>query len=328
MLICTIGDTHIKTDAIPNADFFINALTEYLKENVPDLIVLLGDILHTHERINTIAMNRAYTLIDNLRNIAPLYILVGNHDMINHQQFLTDQHWMNGLKEWDNVTICDVVKTYENLVFCPFVAPGRFKEALNTIDNWKDAEIIFAHQEFYGCKMGAIISEEGDKWEEDLPMVISGHIHSKQKLQDNLFYTGSSMQIAFGESEENIIAMINLNEEMEIEEVNLNLPRKKIIYTEVSKLESVKIPLESKDDIKLSIKGTYEDFKALKKTSLYKKLVKRGVKISYRHSKDIVEKSESTKNISDFNDVLKKLVEDCENNILTKFYKKIISNEN
>ena len=42
-----------------------------------------------------------------MSEITMTYILVGNHDMINNQQFLTDNHWMNGLKQWDNIVIVD-----------------------------------------------------------------------------------------------------------------------------------------------------------------------------------------------------------------------------
>ena len=53
--------------------------------------------------------------------------------------------------------------------------------------------------------MGAIVSEIGDKWNLKNPNIISGHIHSNQKIQDNIYYTGSAMQNAFGESEKNIM---------------------------------------------------------------------------------------------------------------------------
>ena len=86
--------------------------------------------------------------------------------------------------------------------------PGRFHEALGT-KKWTDATCIWAHQEFYGCKMGAIVSVEGDKWDLHSPLVISGHIHSKQRPQENVYYSGSAMQHAFGESEKNIIAYIS-----------------------------------------------------------------------------------------------------------------------
>ena len=109
MLIAAIGDTHFRVDNISIVDTLIGELLKNLKEKNPDLIVLLGDILHDHERLHTIALNRAYHLIKELRKIAPVYVIVGNHDMINHEQFLTDQHWMNAMKLWENVTIVDQV---------------------------------------------------------------------------------------------------------------------------------------------------------------------------------------------------------------------------
>ncbi len=35
--------------------------------------------------------------------------------------------------------------------------------------------------------MGAIESIEGDKWDHSFPLVISGHIHSEQRPQKNIF---------------------------------------------------------------------------------------------------------------------------------------------
>ena len=46
--------------------------------------------------------------------------------------------------------------------------------------------------------------------QDNLPFILSGHIHSNQKLQRNIYYPGSSMQHAFGESDRNIIAFVNL----------------------------------------------------------------------------------------------------------------------
>ena len=57
--------------------------------------------------------------------------------------------------------------------------------------------------------MGAIISVEGDKWSLKFPNVISGHIHERQIPQKNIYYPGSAMQHAFGESKKNIIAHLN-----------------------------------------------------------------------------------------------------------------------
>jgi predicted MPP superfamily phosphohydrolase len=79
--IVAIGDPHAKTDNIPEVTLFTQKLYEYLEENPPDIIVVLGDLLDTHERLHTSPLNIAYDFIKRLRDIAPTYVLVGNHDM-------------------------------------------------------------------------------------------------------------------------------------------------------------------------------------------------------------------------------------------------------
>ena len=183
--VLVIGDPHIQVANIPQIDIFIERLIKLAISKEPDLIVIAGDLLHTHERLHTLALNKACELVDKMRKISLTYVLVGNHDYIQNQQFLTHNHWMNGLKEWNNTVIVDkVIRTTiknEKFIFVPYVPPGRFQEALDTLgERWDDASCIFAHQEFFGCKMGAIISVEGDKWELTNPHVVSGHIHSRQ----------------------------------------------------------------------------------------------------------------------------------------------------
>jgi DNA repair exonuclease SbcCD nuclease subunit len=209
--ILCIGDPHFRVENITEVEEFIAKLIPLIEDRKPDFIVVLGDLLHTHERVHTIALNKAYDFINQLRKLAKTFVIVGNHDYIQNQQFLTENHWMNGMKEWENVVIVDKVLEFEDFVFCPYVPPGRFEEALDTLSgyDWRQSSCIFAHQEFYGCKMGAIISVDGDKWGESFPVVVSGHIHSKQQPQKNVYYTGSAMQHAFGESEENIIAVFD-----------------------------------------------------------------------------------------------------------------------
>lgn len=286
--ILCIGDPHFKQSNIPEVELFIERMTNLAIETEPDLIVILGDLLDEHERIHTIPLNKAYEFVNKMRAITKTYVLVGNHDMINHLQFLTENHWMNGMKEWMDVTIVDKTLTEiikgEKLVFLPYVAPGRFIEALNTLEEgWKDASIIFPHQEFFGCKMGAIVSEEGDKWDLDYPNIVSGHIHLNQTPQENVYYPGSSMQHAFGESEKNIIAFLKLKDkEYELEEIDLKLPRKKIVYMDVDTADDYTIPEKSEDKIKVSISGVYEEFKTFKKTKKYKELINKGIKVVFK----------------------------------------------
>ena len=109
--ILTIGDPHFKIDNILEIEIFVDRLEELAEKEQPDIIICLGDLLHTHERLHTTPLNKAYDFVNRLRKIALTYVIVGNHDYIQNQQFLTENHWMNAMKEWENVIIVDKVCT-------------------------------------------------------------------------------------------------------------------------------------------------------------------------------------------------------------------------
>ena len=255
----------------------------------------------------------------------------------NNQQYLTENHWLNSMKEWDNTIIVDKVVTEkindQVFVFVPYVPPGRFEEALNILDDeyktdWKKANCIFAHQEFFGCKMGAITSVEGDKWSLDYPEVVSGHIHSKQRPQKNIYYSGSAMQHAFGESTKNIIAHFTFtNNKYDLDEIDLNLPRKKIVYMDIENIEDYSVP-ETDDKIKITVSGSYDQFKALKKTKKYKKLVDKGLKVVFK-SKKIDHKEdlpETVVNETAFSTILNEIINKKKDNYLYETYELVVNN--
>ena len=346
--ILAIGDPHFQVSNILEVDLFINKIEKLVKDEKPDLCVILGDLLHTHERLHTTALNKAYEFVEKMKKLTLTYVLVGNHDMESNQIYLTDNHWMNGMKEWENVVVVDKVKHLKidkyNFIFCPYVYPGRFEEALNTGEyNWKEATAIFAHQEFAGCKMGAIISVEGDKWPLEYPNVISGHIHSRQTPQKNIYYCGSAMQHAFGESEENIIPIVEFevfeeSQDYKLREVDLELPRKKIVYMDVSNIDTYDQSsiLESEDTIKLSVSGVYDEFKAFKKTGKYKELIDSGVKVIFKPKKlkkeklveDVLHSHENPGNqdSSDFKGILNNIISNQKNSYLVEVYELVVNN--
>lgn len=342
MKVIAIGDPHFKVDNIEEINIFIEKILQMLKTEKPDFIVLLGDVLHTHERLHTIPLNKAYEFVNSLREISETFVLVGNHDYIQNQQFLTTNHWMNGMKEWKNVHIIDkplLIKKQEfTFVFCPYVPVGRFNEALEflkPLNIWKEADCIFAHQEFFGCKMGAIQSVEGDKWCDTYPQVVSGHIHSKQNIGDNIYYCGSSMQHAFGESETNIIPILTwdtVKTKYKLNEIDLGLSRKKIIYTDIENIEKVQLT-ENGDKIKISLSGCYDEFKAFKKTNKYKDIIEKGAKIVFKQKKDEKDEKEKyrkeipTIDESDFLKILSLLVKREKNSSLYQLYESVVNDK-
>jgi DNA repair exonuclease SbcCD nuclease subunit len=365
-----IGDVHIQTSNVIQTREFIIKLKKLLTSsdsNDIDIVILMGDILHSHERLHTIAFNYANELFTMISELKKTYILVGNHDLINNSQFLTSNHWMNCFKGRENITIVDDIKNISHngvkITLCPFVPDGRFIEALKSppSDNlWESSECIFAHQLFDGAKMGAIVAEGVEKWDEKYPLVISGHIHDKQRVQPNLYYTGSSVQHAFGESSDKTLLKIKLfkrkekgvDDSADIERVNdpfyteidLDLPKKKIIYMSMEELEKFDITsIDSIDrtEYKLTIDGSYEEFTAFRKSNDYKTILKKGVKIVFKHKRAfIAEKKEQYKredgeidnnnkpyyNKKSFNKILEDLIKIENNPFLDELMSSVVMN--
>lgn len=353
MKIIAIGDPHIKNDNMVEVDLFLDKLEEMVKEEKPDLIVILGDVLDTHERIFTEHLNKAYEFVKRMLAVAEVFILVGNHDYINNGQFQTDKHWMNGMKEWVGVVIVDktviIEREGEMLGFVPYVPEGRFMEALSSgLDEEKDLSClscIFAHQEFYGCKMGKKPSVKGDRWEEKFPLVISGHIHENHWIGKNIYYPGSSMQHAFGGMngmDKNIIVVLDVKGGgVKVREVDLGLPKRRTIEIEIDGVEEIitKIKEEKQDGnmdkIRVVLNAGKEEFDVLKKSGKYRELIKLGVKVVSKpgrknesDSKGVVNEIEPELNESGFHELLKRSVE-AENDpdLLSMYYKVILEQE-
>ena len=326
MKVLAIGDPHFKTSNIKEVEVFIERILTLSTQITPDIIVILGDLLHEHERLHTTPLNKAYEFVKKMSKITLTYVVVGNHDLINNQQFLTKNHWMNAMKDWPNVKVVDDIVTHNSeFLLCPYVPPGRFMEAISKVDNWKDYKAIFCHQEFYGCKMGAIISSDGDKWDKKYPDVISGHIHSNQTIE-NVYYPGSSMQHAFGESEKNIIPILQFGDEKgyKLEEIDLKLPRKKILYKDVDDLEELVIK-PTEDKLKISLHGNYEQFKTFKKSAKYKELLSKGIVVVYKYDKKKIDTD--TYKDCDFIDILNDIVDKESNAYLISDYNYVVHNK-
>ncbi len=275
--ILFLGDVHIKHNNLDQIETLMGKIPTLVDRNL-DFIVVSGDVLDTHEKINSQLMNRAYDLIRALRDVAHTYVIVGNHDYINNQQFLTTNHWMNGMKEWRDVTVVDsptVVNT--DFVMVPYVPPGRFVEALDHVPNWKTKCCIFAHQEIRGCKMGAIESMDGDAWDLEWPSVISGHIHERQSPQRNVYYPGSVLNHAFGYDSQGL-SIFSFPDFVE-DHIDLEFEKKKIVYAKICD----DIPdSELRPNHKFSLEGSAADIAAFKHSRMFRKMRAKNVKVVFR----------------------------------------------
>lgn len=277
-----IGDPHIKSTNIPDVILMCKQIIDKIKKAKPDFIVCLGDVLDRHELIHVKPLEHATSFIYDMSLLAPTYVIIGNHDRPNNSNFMTTEHPFNALKLWHNTFVIDTTKEFfikdRRFVFVPYVPPGRFMEALEHIKTpLDDTTCIFAHQEFRNAKMGAIVSTEGDEWDLEYPMVISGHIHDYDELQENILYTGTPIQHSFGDKDNKCCILASFESfDLTIKKIPLSLPKKRIIHISCKELSEYTIPPKIiNDQLKIVVSGTTAEIQTIIKFPKIKEFQKK-----------------------------------------------------
>ena len=308
--ILAIGDPHFKVNNQYETDIMHSAIVKVIKEKQPTSVVCLGDILDKFELIHVKVYNRVLSFLNDIAaESKDLNLIIGNHDRPNNNVFLTDEHPFNSLKRWDNITIIDktIIKEIKNnenqtakFVYVPYVDVGRFREAINTIsldikmegtefdekqwENTKSMAGFFAHNEFYGAKMGIVKSVKGDVWPTEAPFLVSGHIHDYDKLQTNLYYTGTPMQHGITDSKDKTISLFTyelINNEWKMvdeERIDLNIPKK--LRLKLTKEELLEFKMSKNIGyLRIDIEIDPVEWKILCKNPKIVELLRNGVKI-------------------------------------------------
>lgn len=298
MRILTLGDPHIRLNNLHDINQLHDHVLELLSEHNPDMLVVLGDVLHTHATINSHALVAAVNFLYLLsKNVPLMMLIIGNHDRPNANDFLSDIHPFTAMHRWKNVIVVDKVVDITlkgfNIIGVPYVPAGRFMEALATNENSSQADIIFCHQDFYGAKYSnEQAALEGDKVNLKNTLIISGHIHAYQKLGKGIIYVGTPMQQDFGEDENKGISMFNFSLSKDKnymsrgrffwqeERFMSRIPPRVLVSLRVDEILSYKPP----DNVRLQIvlRGSPEEFNSLQGNKHICSLERSGIKIQYR----------------------------------------------
>lgn len=285
--ILFVGDPHFKVKNVEHVPLFKSKILDVIDHRKVDFVVIAGDLLDNHDKVDVEPLNLAVEFVDAVSKLALTFVLVGNHDYKNNQQFLTNDHWMNALKNWTNVVVVDEVVEFDGFLFAPYVPPGRFVEALETKISRNDFSkytAVFAHQEFQGCKMGVVKSTVGDVWLDEWPLVVSGHIHEKQWSKANVYYPGSAMQHAFGQSTQNTVSVLEwVDGKMNFDEIDLEMPNLTIKYLSVKEaMEPLKFEQTEFNRYKIVVRGEQSELEFFKTSSRRKCLATKGYKIAFK----------------------------------------------
>lgn len=293
MSILIVGDLHFKPGNVRQTTIIQHDIMQILSTREILMVILLGDTLDSHEKINMECYNRACDLFEIIMSTGvPLFVLIGNHDRANNKVYMTNRHPFRGYCNVPGIKIIDRCYIHEftvtqldgniaNLKFCfvPFVPDGMYLQALSDCNiNVSDMSIFFSHSEFQGCKINKISKNKCDIWPSEYPLNISGHIHDEEIVQENLIYVGTPFQHTYADSIDKGLFLMDLKTgEFKLEKIKTRVPPKvtwQIHYTQLQQLT-----LNPNLDIKLEIFGPTSHVKELMKrpdmVAKYDSVVKR-----------------------------------------------------
>lgn len=312
--ILCIGDLHYKHKNSKESLLLSNNLIEIANKEQPDLIVLMGDSHDSNNLIRTEVHVELTELMVALENIAPLIVIIGNHDIPGPNHFLSSIHPFSPMKMWQNTRVVDSSPLVtevkgKKFVFVPYVKPGRFQDALDLCE-WQNSDTIFCHQEFQGCIIEGMESSIGDPIKPDYPFIVAGHIHEHHYLTidkiKRVLYVGTPRQVKIDESTYKTVSLLTYGDTIEEKRISTNLPLwiEKVIRVE--DISTVELPESGRVYIK--IVGTFSKNQAATKSPEVKKWKERGFTVTYREIAEKKAYKQSTER-SSFTSVCRKRIE-------------------
>ena len=244
--IFLIGDTHISL-GYPNTvekwhkihvEYFDNFLIPLLKKEVKkgDIVAHLGDLFDNRSIIPINLLNYGMDIIEKISSIAPLHILIGNHDLWTKSA--SEINTIRPFKYIPNVFIYDSPKKIEyngkSILMMPYIDKKR--DQIEILKKYSGCDYLFCHSDLNGAKMHltSVAHKNLDKIDVEefsgYKIVKTGHIHIRQSI-DNVEFVGNTFEMDRNDRDnQKGITILDTSDDTQIFVPNLVSPKFKKVY--------------------------------------------------------------------------------------------------
>lgn len=257
--IFLLGDSHIALGYPNNTDkwhkvhieYFEEFLIPLLKEKVKkgDIIIHLGDLYDNRNIIPINLLNYGINIVEQIANIAPLHILVGNHDCWHKTSSnittLKPFMYIPNVFVYDKTTVIE----YNGHKLCMMPYIEKKEEQISLIKENLDCSYLFCHSDLNGAKMHltSAAHKNNDKIDIDefsnFKKVYSGHIHILDRHK-NFTFVGNNFEMDRNDIDnQKGLFILDTNKELELFIPNNISPKFKKIY--VNKEEDIDLLTEN-----------------------------------------------------------------------------------
>jgi len=262
-LFVAISDIHFNVNNLELASTALQAALDKSEElDIP--LVIAGDLHDTKAIIRAEVANRLLNIL-NKAKMEKVYILVGNHDLINEKG---EEHGLNYLSSHAWVISSPVSLTIEDreVMFIPYQnTVQKFKTALAKAPK---GSLIVCHQGVQGAHLGDYAQDKTSIEAGALNdyTLVSGHYHRHQTV-GTLTYIGSPFTHTFGESSDGDKGYLIVADDGTFTRVILNLRRHRKYGCRVDGLEALE-SVTPTDLLWLQVTGTNEELRKIDKTEI------------------------------------------------------------
>ena len=231
-----IADTHIKNLKYHyEYKVVFEQLYQTLREQEVDYIVDCGDIAHTKTQISPEFVEMCSDFFRNLAEIAPTYIILGNHD--GNLKNSSRQDALTPIVDALNLPALHLLKesgeTHLDNKFCLNVLSVFDRENWIKPTNGDKINIALYHGAISRCKTDTnwtmSFGEDDITIFDDFDFAMLGDIHRRQFLDEDgrIWYAGSTVQQNHGETNDKGILIWNISskDDWDIEPIVLQNPK-------------------------------------------------------------------------------------------------------
>lgn len=301
MQLLVVGDLHITPDNLDETELLLERLLTLIEDH-PDItsVVFMGDTLDRFQTHDGFCVKAADVIFRGVAKVRNIIILIGNHDIPHHRDYMSSVHAFLGYHGVPGITVIDAsakVITIQdvNILCVPYAPKGRFREAMatgfssdqNLNDHLETIDLVLAHQEIRGCVLeGSLASTDGDRYRPSWPLLVSGHIHTYQRPQDNVWYVGSPRQVKFNDTyDDKTVSLLTLDptSTQKWSEQRFPLNLKPRIHASVSADDFPTWTPPENCHLKITITGTCSEISTLANCKLFQDLKARKIPIHYNY---------------------------------------------
>lgn len=198
--IVAISDIHFNLQNIGPATSTLAQALKEARARKADLFIG-GDLNDQKAILRAECVDAIIKLMDEYKDVC-VYVLIGNHDLVNHN---SKEHSLGFMALLPNVSIIQAPVKMGKWFCIPYVHRADiFKEHLKVAEE-SGAEYLLIHQGIRGAQMSSCMVDSDSIEASDFAkfkMVFSGHYHLNQIVGGNIIYWGSPFSTTFDEADQ------------------------------------------------------------------------------------------------------------------------------